>query len=206
MDIVDYVKKCPTRHYAKGETIFNAGTISDTLLAIRDGYIKVTSIDESGNERMLWIAGRYDIIPTERLFFLRYPLQFFYTALSDCEVYEMNKADFLAKAKTDDALMTEVAMSMSAHYDDLLSRVSTIDQNSIHEKLIATLHYIAKRFSAEASVDLYKLGLHLTHKDFAEMIGSTRETTSVELQKLRQSGSITYSRTEFIVHTDKLHP
>lgn len=204
MDVIAYVKNCPIRRYSKGETVIDAGDISDTLLAIRDGFAKVTSIDEDGNERMLWIAGRYDIVPTERLFSLRSPLQFFYTALSDCEVYEIDKADFLTKAKADISLMTEIATSMSGHYDDLLSRVDTAGQASVHEKLVATLYYIAKRFSAETSIDLYKLGLRLTHKDLAEMIGSTRETTSVELQKLRQSGIIDYTRTQFIVHTDKL--
>lgn len=204
MDAANYVKTRPIRSFSKGETIIDAGDISDTLLAIRHGYIKATSIDENGNERMLWIAGRYDIVPTERLFSLRSPLQFFYTALSDCEVYEIDKVDFLTKAKTDLSLMTEIAVGMSGHYDDLLSRVNTVGQASVHEKLIATLCYVATRFSAEASVDLYSLGLRLTHKDLAEMIGSTRETTSVELQKLRQSGSIDYTRTKFIVHTDKL--
>lgn len=183
--------------------MLSEGDVSDTLLAIRSGYIKVTSLDDDGNERMLWIAGRYDIVPTERLFSRHSPLQFFYTALSDCDVYEINKADFITKAKADVKLMTEVATSMSSHYDDLLARVNTIGQTTIHDKLLATLYYVASRFSADQSVDLYQLGLHLTHKDLAEMIGSTRETTSVELQKLRRAGSIEYDRTRFIVHTDK---
>jgi CRP/FNR family transcriptional regulator, cyclic AMP receptor protein len=203
MDIVEYVKNRPVRHFTKGEVVLSEGDVSDTLLAIRSGYIKVTSLDDDGNERMLWIAGRYDIVPTERLFSRHSPLQFFYTALSDCDVYEINKADFIAKAKADVKLMTEVAASMSNHYDDLLSRVNTIGQTTIHDKLIATLYYVASRFSADQSVDLYQLGLHLTHKDLAEMIGSTRETTSVELQKLRQAGYIEYDRTRFIIHTDK---
>jgi CRP/FNR family transcriptional regulator len=203
MDIAEYVKQCPVRHFAKGEAVLSEGDVSATLLAIRSGFIKVTSLDSEGNERMLWIAGRYDIVPTERLFSRHSPLQFFYTALSDSDVYEINKADFIAKAKADVRLMTEVAASMSNHYDDLLARVNTVGQTSIHEKLIATLHYVANRFSAEESVDLYRLGLHLTHKDLAEMIGSTRETTSVELQKLRHAGYVTYDRSCFIVHTDK---
>lgn len=204
MDVINYVKNCPTHRYQKGETIIAEGAVSNTLLAIRDGYVKVASIDEHGNERMLWIAGRYDIVPTEQLFSSHTPLQFFYIALSDCEVYEINKADFLTKAKADLSLMSEIAVSMSEHYDDLLSRVNSIGQVSIREKLIATLSYVARRFSAEGSVDLYTIGLHLTHKDIAEMISSTRETTSVELQKLRHDGYIDYDRNRFVVHVDKI--
>lgn len=200
MDIVNYVKNCPIKHLSKGEFILSEGDVSDTLYALRSGFIKVTSLDDEGNERMLWIAGRYDIVPTERLFSRHSPLQFFYTALADSDVYEINKADFLTKAKADVTLMGEIAASMSSHYDDLLSRINSIGQTSVHEKLFATLQYVAKRFSAEQAVDLYQLGLRLTHKDLAEMIGSTRETTSLELQKLRQSGQIDYGRDHFIVH------
>jgi CRP/FNR family transcriptional regulator len=203
MDVIDFVKNYPVKRFAKGEVIISEGDISDTLYAIRTGHIKVTSLDDSGNERMLWIAGRYDIVPTERLFSRHSPLQFFYTALADGEVYKINKADFLSKAKTDAGLMGEIAASMSGHYDDLLSRVNSIGQTSIHDKLVATLRYVAERFSADQSVDLYQLGLHLTHKDIAEMIGSTRETTTLELRKLQRAGVIQYDRSEFIVHIDK---
>jgi CRP/FNR family cyclic AMP-dependent transcriptional regulator len=203
MDVIDYVKNCPIIRFNKDEMVMSEGDISDTLLAVRNGFIKVTSLDTEGNERMLWIAGRYDIVPTERLFSRHSPLQFFYTALSDCDVYRINKDDFLNKAKTDVGLMTEIATSMSGHYDDLLARVNSIGQTSVHEKLMATLRYVAERFSAEQSVDLYQLGLHLTHKDIAEMVGSTRETVSLELKKLKQSGSIDYNRTHFTVHVDK---
>jgi CRP/FNR family transcriptional regulator len=206
MDVIDYVKNCPTHLFSKGETIIGEGAVSNTLLAIRTGFVKVTSIDTQGNERMLWIAGRYDIVPTERLFSLHSPLHFFYTALSDCEVYEINKADFLQKAKADLSLISEIASSMSEHYDDLLSRINSVGQASIREKLVATLRYVAERFSADSSVDLYEIGLHLTHKDLADMIGATRETTSLELQKLKQAGYIDYSRTHFIVHVDKIGP
>lgn len=203
MDVINYVKNCPIKHFNKGEIVISEGDISDTLLAIRSGFIKVTSLDNEGNERMLWIASRYDIVPTERLFSRHSPLQFFYTTLSDCDVYQINKADFLAKAKSDVTLMTEIATSMSGHYDDLLSRVNSVGQASIHDKLVATLKYVAERFSADQSVDLYQLGLHLTHKDIAEMIGSTRETTTLELRKLQDVGSIDYDRTKFIVHVDR---
>lgn len=203
MDVIEFVKNYPVKYFSKGEVIISEGDISDTLYAIRSGYVKVTSLDDNGNERMLWIAGRYDIVPTERLFSRHSPLQFFYTALTDGDVYKINKADFLAKAETDAGLMTEIATSMSGHYDDLLSRVNSVGQTSIHDKLVATLRYVAERFSADQSVDLYQLGLHLTHKDIAEMIGSTRETTTLELRKLQQAGSIEYDRTKFVVHVNK---
>lgn len=202
MDIVNFVKNFPAKPFHKGEALLESGDVSDTLLAIRTGFVKITAVDDDGNERMLWIAGRYDIVPTEQLFSQHRPLQFFYTALSDGEAYHIDKAQFIAKAKADSGLMSEIAMSMSSHYDDLLSRINSTEQSSVRHKLIATLRYLAERFSAESRVDLYALGLRLTHEDIATLIGSTRETVSLELQKLHKAGCIHYNRSEFVIDLD----
>jgi len=203
MDIIDFVKKSPQRHFKKGEYVLSEGEVSTKLLAIAQGFVKVVSVDDDGSERGLWVAGRYDIVPTEQLFSQRHPLKFFYSALSDGVAYEVNKKEFLDFAKTDLQLMTEIAKSMSTHYDDLMMRINSVERTNVHDKIIATLHYLAERFSAERSVDLYELGLKITHQDLADMLGSTRETTSLELHKLRKEGFIDYDRTKLIVHLDK---
>lgn len=200
MDIVTFVKQFPVKSFSKGQVLLSEGDITDSLLAIRSGFVKVLTHDTNGSERILWIAGRYDIAPSEQLFAIRRPLQFSYIALSDGQAYLINKTSFLKTANADAVLMGEIARSMSGHYDDLLSRISSAEQTSVRQKLIATLLYLASRFSAESSVDLYRLGLHLTHEDIATLIGSTRETVSLELQKLRQNGIIAYDRQSFVIN------
>jgi CRP/FNR family transcriptional regulator len=203
MNIVDYVKQFPQRRFTKGELVMSEGDISHTLLAISTGYVKVTSLDDNGNQRLLWIAGRYDIVPTEQFFSHHRSLQFFYTALSDGVAYEIPKIDFLKYAKTDLTLMTEIATSMGSHYDDLLLRINSVEQTNVRNKIVASLRYLAERFSADQVVDLYERGLRITHQDLAEMVGSTRETTSLELQRLRTSGCIEYDRTKFVIYLDR---
>lgn len=200
MDSIDFIKQFPVLEFKKGESVLEQGEVTTTLLAIQKGFVKVTAINEAGGERLLWLAGRYDIAPTEHLFSMSTPLDFFYTALSDGSAYQIDKKAFLDFARSDAAMMTEVAVSMSTHYDDLLSRVSSAEQVTVRDKLITTLQYLVERFSANTTADLYELGLTLTHQDIADMIGSTRETTSLELAKLRDEKQIDYSRTKFIVH------
>ena len=204
MEIIDYIKKYPLREFHKGDILLSEGQQSARLFALVHGYIKVTSIHDDGSEKLLWIEGRYDIAPTEKLFSLSGELSFFYTALSDGSYYDIDKSEFIAKTKADPTFMAEVANSMSDHYDDLLKRVDSIGQTSIREKLVATLRYIAERFSASDQVDLFELGLKLTHSDIAAMIGSTRETTSLELHALKDAGLIDYDRTKFVVKLSKM--
>jgi CRP/FNR family cyclic AMP-dependent transcriptional regulator len=204
MESVEFIKQFPLRHFIKGETLLSEGEDSNVLLAVQTGFIKVTSLSDSGEEKLLWIAGRYDIAPTEQLFSLHGSLHFFYTALSNGTAYQIDKAAFLGLAKKSPNLMAEIATSMSVHYDDLLKRIDSIEKTAVKDKLKSTLLYLAQRFSASSTVDLYELGLKLTHNDLASMIGSTRETTSLELSRLKNEGIIAYDRKQFIVYIDKL--
>ena len=203
MDTVEFVKQFPLRRFPKGMVVMSEGDTLDKILAIQSGYIKVTSLDENGAQRLLWIAGRDDLTPSERMFSTRSTVAFFYTALTNCTAYEVNKREFLAHTQASLKRMTEVATSISADYDELLLRVDSIGQPTVHEKLLATLRYLAERFSANSTVDLHQLGLNLTHQDIADMIGSTRETASVELKRLRQQGCIQYDRSRFVIYLDK---
>lgn len=205
MKTVDYIKKYPIKTFSRGEMLLQKGDPLTSLLAVRDGYVKVTSISESGIEHLLWIAGRYDVAPTEQLFSLRGKVNYFYTALTDGSYYEIPKEDFLTLAKNEPPVMTEIARNMSLHYDDFLQRIDAVDTATVKERLIRTLSYLAERLSADGDVDLYDYGLRLTHQDLAAMIGSTRETTSLTLAQLRKDGLIDYGRQRFTIAVDKVH-
>lgn len=204
MDIVEYVKQKPLREFSRGEVLLSKDDSISTLFAIRTGYVKVTSISASGVERLIWIAGRYDITPTEQFFSKYGSTQFFYTALTDGSYYELDKTEFIDAAKEDQVLMTEIARSMSSHYDDFMTRLDAVDAATVSERLLRTLSYLGQRLSADSNVNLLDYNLKLTHRDLAAMISSTRETTSLILAEFRTQGLITYNRSSFVIHTDKI--
>ena len=204
MDHIDFVKRFPLRTFKRGELLLSEGDPSHTLLAVQTGYVKVSAINDDGVQRLLWIAGRYDVVPLEQLFSSRAALRFFYTAMTDGTAYQVDKQAFLHHAADTPSLMAEIARGVSQHNDELLERLQVAGNPTVQRKLIALLAYLAQRFSADTVVDLYTLGLRLTHQDIAEMIGSTRETTSLALEALRQQGAIDYSRHRFIIDTTRL--
>ena len=202
MDIVEYVKQFPMRTFSRGELLLQKGDSIHALFALRTGFIKVTSINNEGVERLVWIAGRYDIAPSEQLFTRHGTTRFFYTALTDGSYYDIDKSSFLDIARQYPELMSEIAQSMSLHYDDFLYRVDAMDAATVKERLLRTLIYLSERLSADTRVNLYDYGLTLTHNDLAAMIGSTRETTSLTLNELRNEGLIDYSRKHLTVHVN----
>jgi CRP-like cAMP-binding protein len=204
-DLIDYIKSCPLRHFSKGDVLPLHMAGSPILWAVQSGYVKVSSVDALGNEQFLWIKVRLDIVPSERLF-SRLPSEaFFYTALCDVNAYELPKERFLEQARGNIEIMSEISRSMSSHYDDLLTRLQATEEANARNKLIHTLHHIARKVSAGKIVNFHQLGLQLTHDDISKLIGSTRETTATELKKLKDEGLIDYSRAALSVNTDKLN-
>jgi CRP-like cAMP-binding protein len=205
MDVVTYIKSFPVRQFSKDEVLMSGGDDSSTVYAIREGFVKVTSLDDSGRQKLLWIAGRYDVVPLEGLFGSK-PVNYFYTAFSDCSVFVIPKKTVLEAARNEPAILDQIAQGLSEHYDDMLQRMNAVEQSDVRSKLLHMLYNLCQKFSSAESVALHELGLKLTHQDLADMIGSTREVVSLELSKLREEDIIEYSRSNFTIHTKQIEP
>jgi len=204
VDIVEFVKSYPIKEFVKGEMLLGEGEQTETVLIIREGAVKVYSVDDSGGERLLWLSGRYDIIPTENLLSPLTTAHYFYTAFSDGSAYIVSKKDLLDASIKDNGVMLQVARGMSEHNDDLLARIDTIGQTNLRSRVLFMLHNISTKFSSAAIVELHEIGLNLTHQDIADMVHSTREATSVILKQLQDEGFIDYSRLTFTVYCEKI--
>lgn len=203
-ELVTLIKHFPLRDFRKGETLPTERDGRPIVYGIQRGFVKVYSVNANGEEQFIWLAGRLDIVPSEMLFSSRGNTEFLYTALCDMRAYAIDKREFLNAASGNIEIMTEIARTMSQHYDDLMMRIRSTEQSSAREKLIHTLYYMATRFSAEPRVALHELGLSLTHQEISQLVGTTRETTAIELKKLKDEGLIDYTRSQFFINVPKL--
>lgn len=203
MEFIDYVKTMPVREFGKDELIFASGDASDTFYAVREGFIKATTTEDSGRQRLLWIAGRYDIIPLER-FFTRKVLQYDYVGYSNGSAYAISKESLHQLIKETPSAAIEIARGLSEHFDDVSERLSAIGKADVRSKLLHMLYNLSLKFSSADVVELHAVGLNLTHQDLADMIGASREVVSVELSKARTDGFIDYSRSTFTVNAAKI--
>ncbi len=199
MDIITFVKSFPVRQFSKGETLVASGEPNGTLFAIREGFIKVSALDDAGRQKLLWIAGRYDIVPVEQLFSKR-PVNYYYSGFTDGNAFVMDKTKLMDHIVEQPDVLLEIAHGLSEHYDDLLGRMNAVEQSDIRSKLLHVMHNICVKFSSSDMPALHEMGLNLTHQDLADMIGSTREAVSLEMAKLRDDKLVDYSRSTFIVN------
>lgn len=204
MELVEFIKSFPLRSFTKGEMLFSVGEQTDTILIIREGFVKVTSLSDEGSERLLWLAGRYDIVPTEGIIKPVTTPRYFYMAYSEGSVYVVNKKDLLEKANKSTAIMAQIARGLSEHHDDLLQHLDGIEQPTLRNKILYLLRTLCEKFSGADVVALHDIGLNLTHQDIADMVHASREAVSIELKQLQQEGFVAYSRSSFMVYAGKI--
>ncbi len=203
--IIDYVKQLPLRNFPKDTVIVPAGIVPEYCYAIQSGFVKISSLDSDGREQLHWIAGRYDVVPTEAFFRKTHELEYFYTAMSDVTGYEISKLALVDMSQQNPEIALEIAQGMSEHFDDMLYRVKSNSRSSLREKIMFVLLHLCQRFGTGGeSFDLHKIGLAITQQDIANMVGASRESTTIELNKLRDEHMIDYDRSSFIVHYNAL--
>ena len=73
-------------------------------------------------------------------------------------------------------------------------RLNALQHSRASDKLIYTLHYLALSHGRSVGPQRIEITLDLTHQDFANLTGLTRETAATELNKLKHQDVITYSK------------
>ncbi len=193
-----------TRQYAKKRTILFQGEIPRGAMILEAGLVKVYGITTGGDQRTVTLLSAGDIFPVECVFDKSRVSLYYYEALTDCTVLSMPKLEFLSALQKNDELREQVFQSYMAHYTSATMHIYALEHSHAQEKLVYILQYLVARFGEKQSDGLVKIELRLSHQDIAEMVGLTRETTAVELHRLKDKGLIDYQRFAYYVNVPLL--
>lgn len=190
------------RHFARKRTILFQGEIPRAVLLLQKGLVKVYGITSSGDQRTVTLLTEGDVFPMSWVFGKSPVCVYYYEALTDCEVITVSRDEYYKAIESDPALKEQIFENYMAHYITSTMHVYALEQSHAQDKLTYILHYLVARFGEKTSDGRYKINLRLSHQDIAEMVGITRETTAVELHRLKEKGLIDYQK--FTYYVDKI--
>jgi CRP-like cAMP-binding protein len=193
-----------TRQFAKKRTILFQGEIPRSVMVLENGLVKVYGITTGGDQRTVTLLSAGDIFPVEYVFDKSRVSLYYYEAITDCTVLSLPKSEFLSALDSDPALKDQVFQSYMAHYTSATMHIYALEHSHAQEKLVYILQYLVARFGEKQPNGLTKIELRLSHQDIAEMVGLTRETTAVELHRLKDRELIDYQRFSYFVNVPLL--
>lgn len=175
--------------YKKGEMIIRASDNPPGVFYIASGYIRFYSLSEDGKELTL------SILPPGSCFPLTWAIgdvenSYFYEAMTETLVTRTSRDKALEFIKNEPGVFYDLTKHLLTNLDNLLVKMGFLLRAEASEKVYLTLELLAENFGKTNPNCEATIKLPLTHQDIANLAGLTRETTSIELNKLEKKGAI----------------
>ncbi len=192
---------CFDRAYPKGATIFSEGDPSDALYVVKQGLVKLTSISEKGTETILDFLEPGEIFG--ELLLTEKVRAFTATAIEDTVVTAVPQERFLELV----SLIPPVGRNFIGILSKRLVRVEKGIAHSSHtwsyHRLARILLYLGEKYGEETPAGVL-IRLRLTHEDLANLIGTTRETVTTQLNKFERMGLLQRRGRQFVLLRHRL--
>ncbi len=194
-----------TKEYQTGQILLYQGEQAQDVIYITSGFIKIYDISIKGDEKILLIAGKGDIIPLIWKFGKKISLHFFYEVLEDATINVVDREKFINETNVNHAFARELLQYFLDHNTDLMSRIESIEGTSALHKVGQVLSYLCSSHGTETGKkNTSKIKLAVTHQLIANMSGLTRETVSVQMKELRSNKIITTDNSQLFINSTKL--
>jgi CRP/FNR family transcriptional regulator len=201
-----FLERYPTRSFQKGEIVVFQGEAPRYTYVVKKGVIKAYNLSVNGDEKPVNFYAEYDVFPIPWTFG-KAPSSFYYfEAFTDVELYCVPREAYVEFIKQHPGAMYSLLESFVVDHLGNTMRLNALQHSRASDKLLYTLHYLTMTHSRPIAKRQVEITLNLTHQDFANLTGLTRETTATELNRLKTQGVISYGKqTLYKVKLDRLH-
>jgi CRP/FNR family transcriptional regulator len=172
--------------YSKAEFVFSAGTDSDHVYILRTGQVKIYELSSQSKEVILWFCFPGEVFGLSEI--TRGAKRTVYAqACTDSEVYLIPRDVFNQfLALHPDASMSIIDL-LSCRLRGLSSMLSNLTSDDVTSRIIKLLIRMSMLYGAQKE-DVLSIDMHITHQEIADMIGSSRQTTSSIIGQLKREG------------------
>ncbi len=202
--VTAFLRKYPARKLKKGWPLLYQGEVPRTAYVVKSGMFKVYDINTNGEEKVITFTDTDGILAPEWIFG-KSPVSLYYAdAFTDAEIHAVPRKELYELLHSSAETLAFALNRYVNLYVGAQMHISALEQTRAAEKLLRILQWLSLRFGKEISNNVYRIDIRLTHQDLAHMIGMTRETTAVELGKLRKQKVIGYQNQRYILHVDRM--
>ena len=181
----------------KGEFIYFPDDPSDSVYLLKEGRVKVSRLSEDGREVTLAILRPGELFG-ELALADEGPRETIAEAIDDSLLCVINKADFERTIKGRPGLALKVFKLVGLRLRRLETKVEELVFRNVPSRLAQLLIRLAKEYG-RPSQDGTILGLSLSHRELANLVGSTRETVTLVLNDFRKQGIIEIYRRRILI-------
>lgn len=202
-EILKIVEIAIVRSWNKGSHIFLQDEPIQNVFFISEGKVKIYKADLNGKEQIVAIQKKGDMFPHVG-FFRKGGYPAFSEVLQDAQIVVIPISEFEKVLIENPELSIKVFKVLGEKIVDLQDRLEEQILNNTYEQIIKLLIRLGKLHGSKINNGLVVLKGEFTNKDLANMIGTTRETVSRTLTKLKKEKLIEIKDGDMLFNIDEL--
>lgn len=184
-------------HYKRRETILRADDIPPGVFYLKKGYVRLYSLSSEGEELTLIIFKPEDFFPMMwAINNINTP--YYLETITAVELWRAPREEFVKFIKSNPDILFELISRMLVRFGGVLRRMEYLTFGNAHAQVASIVLICAERFGRQEGSNTI-IQVPLTHKNIGNLVGVTRETTSLEIKKLEKKGLIGYQGRHIVV-------
>lgn len=166
-----------------GQIILYEGDTPQEVFILKSGIVKLYDIDDQGSEKILHLVKPPAVIPFAFFSGMHDPLHWFYTTLTDCELYVVPATELKDMTHANSNLAEILTNHFSDDVHELLVRLNSLSKTNTQDKVIAVLRFLMARHATERRAGWWRVNFPINHQLIADLCGITRESTSIVMKE-----------------------
>lgn len=191
----DFLSQHQQKTFKKGEIIVFQGEVPRGVFVVKSGVVKAYNLSTNGDEKPVAFYGSDSNFPGPWVYGKMANSTYYYEAFtSEVTVYMIERDEFVRFIKSRPQFIYQ---ELERYISDELGksmRLNALQHSKASDKLLYTLHYLSLSHGKKTAPQKIEITLDLTHQDFANLTGLTRETAATELNKLKKANIIEYGK------------
>jgi CRP/FNR family transcriptional regulator, cyclic AMP receptor protein len=185
------------RRVGAGRRLFEEGRPAPTLVVILQGRVKVSSIDQRGERRLLALRGEGDLLG-EMAGLIGGSRTATVTAIDEVRALAIDREEFERLWRKEAAILGAVVRALVHRIEQAdRSRIDLLDEAPLRVRRLLT--DLVDRFSLPEPGGARRIDVALTQEDLAGLAFTSRGVVATVLRELREQGLVRTGRRELVV-------
>ena len=187
------------RRIPKHQTIVEEGLAGDYMYVIREGEVKVTKLSGDGREKILELLGPGDFFG-EMSLLDNAMRSASVKSLTETRILALSRHDFLKELRRNADLAMAVIQELTRRVRQMDEQASSLSFQRVKERTQGLLRRLAKN---DSELEGRRCTPPLTHQQIADMIGTSRETVTRIVKRLKQEAWLMQDGKKYLVPDER---
>lgn len=186
-----------SRYFPRRTTVFSEGSEKEAVYFIQDGLVKTYKTDENGHEQIVSILKPGEMFPHTG-FFNQNPYPATAEAIVDAKLLAVPVRQFERLMMNVPSIAIKMMRVMGDKIRELQEKLQVLSGQDVRHRAMSFLLQLAEQHG-HLSGNKMTINLPMTHQEFANSIGTSRETISRLLNQMSKEGLLKVDRSRIVL-------